>query len=236
MLEKLEKILNSIDAGKVLDIASGGGEFIGFIKNMSNLKEVVAVDQLERMGEFIKKRFPEETVSFIQMNAQKLDFDDESFDTVCISNSLHHFDNPVQNLKEALRVLKTGGSLIINEMRADDLNNSQKSHDMVHRFMAGLDRRNGVTHNPTFTQNEIMHIFSEVNLIPVDQCAFSFPISDDEMPQLIERTCSVIDSQISRFKDQSDFSDLNQQAEQLKDYLNKNKYAQATSLLFLFKK
>jgi len=64
MLVKLENILNNIYAGKVLDIATGAGDFIEFIKNMSQLESVTAIDELEIMGELIKKRHPEENIHF----------------------------------------------------------------------------------------------------------------------------------------------------------------------------
>lgn len=35
MLEKIEKRINEIDGGLVLDVATGAGEFIGFIKQRS---------------------------------------------------------------------------------------------------------------------------------------------------------------------------------------------------------
>jgi len=53
------------------------------------------------------------------MNAERMDFANESFDTVSISASLHHLPNIQQVLAEISRVLKPGGNFILAEMHRD---------------------------------------------------------------------------------------------------------------------
>lgn len=49
------------------------------------------------------------------VHAEKLPFDDNSFDYVIAKDSLHHFKDPVKALLEINRVLKFGGSLLVSE-------------------------------------------------------------------------------------------------------------------------
>ncbi|HPM00610.1 MAG TPA: methyltransferase domain-containing protein [Candidatus Cloacimonadota bacterium] len=233
MLVKLENIIKSIRAGKVLDIASGAGDFIDFIKNMSQLESVTAIDELERMGELIKKRHPEENIHFIKMNAHHLDFEDYSFDTVCISNSLHHFTDVNQVIQEAIRVLKKGGLLIINEMCSDELNPAQQSHDKMHRFVAKLDQKRGMSHQPTMSKKEISQIIQNTDLIEVDHCEFYFPIPESQQASVIERNINVLDLQLESFQNDPEILQLRNEAENIKEYMRMNGFTQATSLLFV---
>ena len=158
MLEKLESIIKGIHAGKVLDIASGAGDFIDFIKNMNQVESVTAIDEIEKMEEFIKKRHPEDNINFKKMNAHHLEFEDSSFDTVCISNSLHHLSELNQVISEAIRVLKKDGFLVINEMCCDGLTLAQQSHRetgsvytpfaLLHKIHNPLRSQPGLRHKP----------------------------------------------------------------------------------------
>jgi SAM-dependent methyltransferase len=55
-----------------------------------------------------------ENPSFLEMNAEKLEFDDASFDLVCGSGILHHLDL-VRALPEVRRVLRPGGRAVFVE-------------------------------------------------------------------------------------------------------------------------
>jgi len=54
-----------------------------------------------------------EDAEFTVMNAESLKFGDGCFDTVCVANSLHHFENVDRALSEMKRVLKPGGLFIV---------------------------------------------------------------------------------------------------------------------------
>ncbi|MCX7569355.1 methyltransferase domain-containing protein [Tumebacillus sp. DT12] len=52
-------------------------------------------------------------VQLMEMNAEKLEFPDQHFDTVVLSLILSVVETPSQAMKEALRVVKEGGSILV---------------------------------------------------------------------------------------------------------------------------
>lgn len=52
---------------------------------------------------------------FIIANGEKLPFKDDTFDGVFISGSLHHFSNPFNGFKEAVRVTRPGCRIVVME-------------------------------------------------------------------------------------------------------------------------
>jgi len=110
--EQLHRILDGKNYHKVLDIGCGPGFFSILLAQMGY--EVLAVDYTENMLAEARKNADSygASVQFMKMDAQHLDFADESFD-LCISrNVLWNLEDPKQAYKEWLRVLKKGGSIL----------------------------------------------------------------------------------------------------------------------------
>ena len=59
-------------------------------------------------------------VSFVQGEAERLPFDDGSFDLVVSRLAFHHFEDPGAVMSEMVRVLRAGGRNVIIDMRARD--------------------------------------------------------------------------------------------------------------------
>lgn len=57
-------------------------------------------------------------INFVQGDAEKLPFSDNRFDIVISRLAFHHFSNPKRCFSEMVRVLKTGGKLVIIDMQA----------------------------------------------------------------------------------------------------------------------
>ncbi len=114
-----------LDSGKILDVGCGSGALaIAVAKNNPNC-EVVGMD---RWGidykEFSKKLCENNAkaegvtnTSFVNGNAVKLDFKDESFDGVVSNYVYHNIAGNRQNyLLETFRVLKKGGRFAIHDL------------------------------------------------------------------------------------------------------------------------
>lgn len=100
---------------KVLDIACGSGQLtFPAAKMVGKSGQVVGTDISDKMIEMAKAKAldrSQSNVDFIRMGADKLDFEDASFDTVICSLGLMYFPEPLRALDEMLRVLKPGGKL-----------------------------------------------------------------------------------------------------------------------------
>lgn len=102
---------------KVLDIGTGPGFFIIILEELgySNITGVdYSYKMLEVARENIQKYGKENSsIRLLQMDAQNLEFDPESFDMIVSRNLTWNLQNPQQAYSEWLRVLKPNGSLLI---------------------------------------------------------------------------------------------------------------------------
>ena len=97
---------------KVLDIACGTGVLTEQFARMG--ADVTAVDLTPKAVELTKKRLSLYglTANVIEGDAQKLPFDDNSFDFVCAWGCLMHMPETEIAISEINRVLKPGGSFL----------------------------------------------------------------------------------------------------------------------------
>lgn len=93
---------------KVLDVACGPGYVAACA--LKKGAEVIGVDFSSAMIQEAKKVYP--SINFQVMDAEKLQFENDSFDTVLINFGVLHFANPKKAIQEALRILKPGGKFL----------------------------------------------------------------------------------------------------------------------------
>jgi ubiquinone/menaquinone biosynthesis C-methylase UbiE len=129
--------------------------------------------------DYASKLFPENDVEIYRMNLEDIQFEDQYFDTVCISNSLHHLENPDKVIAELLRVLKPEGFLLIAEMYSDgEQSPAQETHILMHHWIAGVDMLSGVYHRNTFTRAELRSIADKLPLNKLNIIDFYVPVDN----------------------------------------------------------
>jgi len=96
---------------KILDIAAGTGSSSRPLVDKG--AEVTALDFSHGMIEQGRKQ--NKSINFVQGDALKLPFEDNSFDVTTISFGLRNTSNTEKALKEALRVTKDGGRIVVAE-------------------------------------------------------------------------------------------------------------------------
>lgn len=101
-------------AGRVLEIAVGTGRNLPFYPSNISL---TGIDFSPAMLEIARRRGADLGIdaSLHEGDAQALDFDDESFDTVVITLALCSVPDDRQTVAEAWRVLRPGGRLLLLE-------------------------------------------------------------------------------------------------------------------------
>ena len=161
-MDVLEKAINSVAAGKVLDVATQEGHFVRLLmKNLQSYTQIVGIDVDEDAIRKAQEAIKDKRVQFLVMNAEQMDFADESFDTVSISASLHHMGNVRQVLAEVGRVLKSGGNLIFAEMHRDGQTAAEFTSVYLHHWVGDVDTALGGVHNHTMSRQELIdHIGS----------------------------------------------------------------------------
>lgn len=117
---KALKRLKPYSPQRMLDIATGTGDFAIQATKTLNPKELVGVDISEGMMEVGRKKIAQlgmdGVVSFKRDDCMNLSFEDESFDAVTAAFGIRNFGDLEKGLAEMLRVLKTGGHLCIVEL------------------------------------------------------------------------------------------------------------------------
>ncbi len=118
---------------KVLDIAGGTGDLaIEFRKKVGNNGQVILSDINAAMLNEGRKNLTNKGifgVEFVQLNAQNLPFNSNTFDCVSIAFGLRNVTDKNQALKEMYRILKPGGCLLILEFSTADSALLKKLYD-----------------------------------------------------------------------------------------------------------
>jgi demethylmenaquinone methyltransferase/2-methoxy-6-polyprenyl-1,4-benzoquinol methylase len=116
--KKAVNMLSDINPSRILDIATGTGDFA--IQSLSlQPDEVIGVDisegMLEKGREKMVKRKIDHIISMRSGDSEDLPFEDNYFDALTVGFGVRNFQNLELGLAEMLRVVRTGGKLVILE-------------------------------------------------------------------------------------------------------------------------
>jgi ubiquinone/menaquinone biosynthesis C-methylase UbiE len=134
-------------AQRVLDIATGGGHTALAFSRFT--PSVVAVDltlsMLRAARDFAaSERAP---VRFLAADVETLPFQDASFGTVTCRIAAHHFPALLPALRQIARVLRPGGSLLVQDILGHD-------DETASAFILEVERRRDPSHVRAFRQLE----------------------------------------------------------------------------------
>lgn len=101
----------------VLDIGCGGGGKTCYYATFGP-KKMIGIDIVPHYAEegnaFAKEKGLADVVSFMTGDAARMDFADNTFDTIIMNDAMEHVGEPEKTLEACFRVLKPGGHLYIN--------------------------------------------------------------------------------------------------------------------------
>ncbi|MFN4245043.1 MAG: class I SAM-dependent methyltransferase [Brevinematia bacterium] len=124
LYEKIaEDITSRISSGRILDVGTGPGYLVFEIAKKSQSLDIVGIDISKDMIEIAKRNAENvrgsHSVRFQFGDVSKLPFEDEYFDFIVSTLSLHHWPKPVESINEIYRVLKRNCEVWIYDIRRD---------------------------------------------------------------------------------------------------------------------
>ena len=245
------KGLQRISGGRILDVATGSGDFINtLMKMLKSYDFFVGIEISGKELESAKKRFEGQYVEFLEMDARYLKFEDNSFDTVCIGYSLHHLQNIDKVLFEMKRVLKPSGYFIVQEEFSDgEQNEAQKTHMLQHHWGSEIDSLLGTIHHKTLPRQRIKDLVGSLRLSELETFESEYPVRclvcdrkfdcEGKGEVTIDQFAKEIDDSLRRLNEQVDLQvleRLRKEGEELKERMKKYGAANASNLFFIGRK
>jgi len=216
-----KQAFSNISGGRVLDVGTQEGGFVRvMMENFADCADVTGIDIDAHSLGAARDTFDQKNVRFVQMDAERIGFCDESFDTVSVALSLHHLANAPRILTEMMRVLRPGGHFIVSEMHRDAQTEPQHTVVQLHHWVADMDNELGVPHYRTLARQEIMDFVADVGLEDVAHYDFSDVDSDPADEESIERVKDVIGKRTQRAEGLADYEAFKQRGEEIERRLH----------------
>jgi len=230
--------LKKYDTDRIIDIATGKGEFISFLsRGLGNFQVITGIDQSKKILEIARKMNKDERVNFTKMNAYHLEFDDEYFDLACISNSLHHFKNPELILLEMMRVIKKNGFIFINEMYCDGIQSkAQQNHIRIHHWSAKINRLRNQYHDETYPKAYLVSLIKKLKLTKLKLFDYFYPVIDPMDARIINSLQNILAPFLAKIKNDPEYDQLKQDSDDIRKSLLQYGFAPASSIFIIGEK
>lgn len=105
---------------RILDIATGTGDFAILSAKKLKPKKIIGIDISENMMNIgmqkVKSEHLEDVITFEKGDCEQLPYKEETFDSITIAFGIRNFQNLDLCLKEMRRVLKPGGQACVLEL------------------------------------------------------------------------------------------------------------------------
>jgi ubiquinone/menaquinone biosynthesis C-methylase UbiE len=108
----------NLEGLEILEVGSGRGGGAEYIKRYHSPHKMIGMDIAFNAVKLSRDLHHCDGLYFIQGNAEKLPFNDETFDAVINVESCHAYGSVPSFLKEVKRVLKKDGSFLCTDMRS----------------------------------------------------------------------------------------------------------------------
>lgn len=109
--ERLLRFLGDVREKKVADIGGGTGSLACILTNSG--AHVTIIDPSEAMTKIAVKK--DGRLKVLNAKAESIPLGTNEFDFVCMKDCLHHMTEQQKALEEAVRILKPGGKILIQE-------------------------------------------------------------------------------------------------------------------------
>ena len=104
--------LAMVEGENILDLGCHVGAYSHYLAQKGH--KVVAADVDEDVLRIARRKYSHPDLQFVRTDGDKLDFEDNFFDSVLLLEVLEHSQNPRSLVREIYRVLEPGGFLILS--------------------------------------------------------------------------------------------------------------------------
>ncbi|WP_298019055.1 class I SAM-dependent methyltransferase [uncultured Dysosmobacter sp.] len=229
-----KEVLPGVRPGKALDVGTRFGEFaVRLAEAMPVGSEVIGIDNDASAAEKAREKFAEKGLLFEQMDAAAMDYPDDTFEVVALSNTLHHIEDYGKVLAEMLRVLKPGGFFVLNEMYRDGQDAAQQVHEAQHTLEAKLDCLLGSYQRRTWKREEIIEIF---RTLPLKDMTFTDFQEDAAYDAKLEAKNRKLAAEVEKIAGRPEYEALKREALEIQDRCQKDGIRRCTQLLCVGRK
>jgi ubiquinone/menaquinone biosynthesis C-methylase UbiE len=146
----------AIEGKEILEVGSGRGGGSSYIRRYLNPAKITGLDIASNAVKWANDQHTEENLMFIQGDAEKLPFPDESFDVIINVESCHAYGSVPRFLSEVKRVLRPSGVFLCTDLRAPE--GMQKLKDQL--SVSGMQ----IISEENITNNVVTAIEEEDNI------------------------------------------------------------------------
>lgn len=156
----------------VLDVGCGTGNFS--MKMAERGCVVTGIDVSEEMLKVAREKAAEKSlsISYLQMDATELGFDDGAFDVVLTMAAVEFIEDTARAVEEMFRVVKNGGQVLIGTINADS--------DWGEYYQTKKLQGNSIYRYAVFKTIEDLKVWEPEKLVGTGACLFIPPFADEE--------------------------------------------------------
>ncbi|HEB51402.1 MAG TPA: SAM-dependent methyltransferase [Desulfobulbus sp.] len=136
LMEKLIALIPE-KQGPILDVACGMGASTRYLMRYYRPEEIYAINISARQLARASEKAP--GCTFREMNATRLDFRDCFFGSVLCVEAAFHFETRLDFFREAYRVLRPGGTLVLSDILMHREAEERRSYRTVRNYVPDLD-------------------------------------------------------------------------------------------------
>ena len=204
----LEKLLSTIDGGRVLDAGCGDGRSTRLLADgLQSMSTIVGIDPDKNSLDEARRQTDDRRISYRQLSVMDLAAEPERFETVAIAHALHHVEDPVAVLTRLVSVLVPDGALIVSEKFSDGLSPAQANARDIHHFKAEIDRIRGVEHRETYTAEEIRALVRSAGVLIVKEC-IEEPEDDDLPEERVQEALEFLEGYLPFIEGRAEYSKM----------------------------
>jgi SAM-dependent methyltransferase len=165
---------------RVLDVAAGSGAFTMLAARSG--ATVTAIDFAPGMVELLERRLAAAGLPgrALEMDGQRLTFDDDSFDAACSMFGLMFFPDATQGVTELCRVTRTGGPILVGTWDLDGFSLSRHVRTAIQSVVPDLPDPTPPVWAPLGTQQGLADLLEHAGVSDVVVHAASHPWQFDD--------------------------------------------------------